>query len=81
MVGHALMDGANQVRARVGKFEAEAGPGVSLGARGFFHPLASLMRMTSSPAAGLLVVPFVTVPLKVCAEATEPSRIGRAQLQ
>src|SRR6266700_464807 len=32
-------------------------------------PAASLMRMTSSPAEGLLVVPLVTVPLRVAAEA------------
>src|SRR5579862_6087334 len=32
-------------------------------------PLERLMRMTSSPAAGLLVVPLVTVPERVWAEA------------
>src|SRR5271169_3926773 len=32
-------------------------------------PLARLMRMTSSPAAGLLVVPLVTVPVRVWAAA------------
>src|ERR1700747_1930887 len=30
-------------------------------------PAASLMRMTSSPADGLLVVPLVTVPLRLAA--------------
>src|ERR1700687_2256942 len=30
-------------------------------------PLARLMRITSSPAAGLLVVPLVTVPVRVWA--------------
>src|ERR1700739_340796 len=32
-------------------------------------PLERLMRMTSSPAAGLCVVPLVTVPVSVCAAA------------
>src|ERR1700733_9112984 len=32
-------------------------------------PCARLRRTTSSPAAGLFVVPFFTVPVRVCADA------------
>src|ERR1035438_8726409 len=37
-------------------------------------PLARLMRSTSSPAAGLLVVPLVTVPVRVWAAARVSER-------
>lgn len=40
VVGHALVDSANQVRTRVREFEAEVAAGVALGACGFFHSLA-----------------------------------------
>ncbi len=39
MVGHALMNGANQVRARVREVEAEVTAGIGLGAGRFFHAL------------------------------------------
>src|SRR5260370_20519309 len=41
-----------------------------------------LMRITSSPAAGLLVVPFVTVPERVwaAAEARASARTHRARI-
>ena len=40
VVGHALVNGANQVWTVVRKVEAEAAAGVALGAGGFLHPLA-----------------------------------------
>src|SRR5689334_11015784 len=40
-------------------------------------PCASLMSITSSPAAGLPVVPFFRVPVRVCAEAIAPSKSTR----
>lgn len=60
-----LVNGAHQVRAaRIFKLEAEVALGIRLGAI-----LEGLRSTISSPAAGLLVVPFLTAPLRVSAEA------------
>ena len=60
-----LVNGAHQVRAaRIFKLEAEVALGIRLGAI-----LEGLRSTISSPAAGLLVVPFLTAPLRISAEA------------
>ena len=71
MIGDSLMDGADEVWAAAGPLSLKLNfPLLSaLVVAAISMLVVRLMRMTSSPAAGLLVVPLVTVPVRVWAEA------------
>jgi hypothetical protein len=69
MIVDSLMDGADEVRSGTVTLKLNFPLLSALVLPPTSMPLARLMRMTSSPAAGLLVVPLVTVPVRVWAAA------------
>ena len=54
MIGHALVNGANQMRAVVIELKCEVALGICLGASGFFHALAQLDEHDVIARGGLL---------------------------